>query len=100
AQHASMVGNDFHGEVRFAIRGAAPDRSADAGRVVGIDPVHVERDVIAGGAASSHAKRFFHDGAHAPFVNVAHGEDFDSGLADVFLFKVVHVADTHEHAIL
>src|ERR1035437_387247 len=85
--------------MRFAIGGAAPDRSADAGRVFGIDPIHVERDVIAGGAASGHAERFLHDRAHAAFVDVAHGEDFDSGLADVFFFKVVDIADADEHAI-
>src|ERR1035437_5679711 len=85
--------------MRFAIGGAAPDRSADAGRVFGIDPIHVERDVIAGGAASGHAERFLHDRAHTAFVDVAHGEDFHSGLADVFFFKVVDVADADEHAI-
>src|SRR5208283_5212627 len=84
----------------FAIRGAAPDRSADSGRVFGIDPIHVKRDVIAGGAAPGHAERFLHDGAHAALVDVAHGEDFDSGFADVFFFKVVDVADADEHAIL
>src|SRR5208337_5219743 len=93
AQHASMVGDDFHGEVRFAISRSAPDRSADAGRVFGIDPIHVERDVIAGGAASGHAESFLHNGAHAAFIDVAHGEDFDSGFADVFFFEVVDVAD-------
>ncbi len=94
-----MVGDDFHGEMRFAIRGASPDRSADAGRVFGINPIHVERDVIAGGAASGHAESFFHDGAHTAFVNVAHSENFDSGFADVFFFKAVHVADADEHTI-
>src|SRR5713226_378159 len=94
-----MVGDDFHGEMGFAIRGAAPDRSADAGRVFGVDPIHVERDVIAGGAASGHAERFFHHGAHTAFVDIAHGEDFDAGFADVFFFKAVHVADAHEDAI-
>src|SRR6266478_6091932 len=94
-----MVGDDFHGEMRFAIRGAAPDRSADAGRVFGIDPVHVEGDVIAGGAAPGHAEGFLHHGPHAAFVDVAHGENFDSGFADVFFFKAVHVADADEHTI-
>src|SRR5438309_2200049 len=34
-----MVGDDFHGEVGFAIGGAAPYRSAHAGRVFRVDPV-------------------------------------------------------------
>src|SRR6266849_5926602 len=94
-----MVGDDFHGEMGFAIGGAAPDRSANAGRVFRIDPIHIERDVIAGGAAAGHAESFFHHGAHAAFVDVAHGEDFDAGFADVFFFKVIDVADADEHAI-
>src|SRR5271156_6198441 len=83
----------------FAIGGAAPDRSTDAGRVFGIDPIHVERDVVADGAVSGQAERVFHDGAHAAFVDVAHGEDFDSRFADVFFFKVVDIADADQHAI-
>src|ERR1700674_3095223 len=99
ARHASMVRDDFHGEMRFAISGAAPDRSADAGRVFGIDPIHVERDVITGGAAFGHSESFLHHGAHATFVDVAHGEDLDAGFANVFFFEAVHVADADEHAI-
>src|SRR5260370_20801909 len=94
-----MIRDYFHGEMRFAISGAAPHWSADARRVFGINPIHVERDVIASGAASSHAESFLHDGAHAAFVDVAHGEDFDPGFADVFFFEVVDVADADEHAI-
>src|ERR1019366_1527723 len=71
-QHASVVGDDFHGKVRLA---------------------------IGGGAVSSHAESFLHDGAHAAFVDIAHGEDLDSGLAYVFFFEVVNIADADEHAI-
>src|SRR5450755_666920 len=95
-----MVGDDFHGEMSFAIGGAAPDRSADAGSVFGIDPVHIERDVIAGGAATGHAQRLLHDGAHSAFVDIAHRENLDPGSADVFFFEIVDIADTNEHAIL
>src|SRR5260370_7773477 len=94
-----MVGYEFHGEMALEIGGPATDRSANAGRVFRIDPIHIERDVIAGGAASGHAEGFLHDGAHAAFVDVAHGKDFDSGFADVFFFKVIDVADADEHAI-
>src|SRR5450755_3165944 len=85
--------------MRLAIGGAAPDRSADTGGVFGIDPIHVERDVIAGSTASGHAEGFLHYGAHAAFVDVPHGEDFDPGLADVFFFKIIDVADPDEHAV-
>src|SRR5208282_858919 len=73
--------------------------SADAGRVFGIDPVHVERDVVAGSSMSGHAESLLHDGAHAALVDVAHGKNLDSGLANVFLFEVVDVANADEHAI-
>src|ERR1700734_2761936 len=95
AQHASVVGNDFHGQVCFAIRGAATHRRAHAGRIFGVDPVHVARNMVAGGAASGHAQSFFHHGAHATLVDVAHGEDADAGPAHVFFFDRVDVADTH-----
>src|ERR1700731_4660936 len=94
-----MIRDDFHGEMSFAISGTAPDWSADSGRVFGIDPIHVERHVITGGAASGHAESFLHDGAHAAFVDVAHSEHFDAGFADVFFFEAVDVADADEHAI-
>src|SRR5579862_2224931 len=78
AQHAAVIGNDFHGEVRFAVSSAAADRSAHAGRILRIDPVHVERNVVPGGAAPSQSQRLFHDGAHAALVDVAHREDADA----------------------
>src|SRR5215831_5746851 len=99
AQHAAVVGDDFHGEVRFPVGGAAPDRRADAGSVFGVDPVHVERDVVAGGTTASHAQGFFHHGTHAALVDVAHGEDFDAALADVFFLVGVDVADANQHAV-
>src|SRR6478672_1778738 len=55
--------------------------------------------MIAGGAASGHAQGFFHDGAHATLVDVAHGEDLDSGFADVFLLVRIDVADADQNAI-
>src|ERR1700689_142546 len=79
AEHAAVVGDDFHGEVRLAVGGAAAYGSAHSGGVLGIDPVHVEGNVVAGRAASGHAEGFFHDCAHAALVNVAHGEDADAG---------------------
>ena len=94
-----MVGDDFHGQVRFAVSGAATDGSANAGSIFRIDPVHVERDVVAGSAASGHAQRLFDDGAHSALVNVAHSEDFDSGFADILFFDRINVANADQHAV-
>ncbi len=101
AEHAAVVGKDLHGEMRFAIGSAAAHGSADAGGVFGVDPVHVERDVIAGRAAARSAKGFFHHGAHAALVDVAHGVDLgDAGSLDVFFFRGVDVAHADQHDIV
>src|SRR5438876_9524424 len=84
AGHAAVVGDDLHGQVGFAVGGAAAHRRAHAGSVFRVDPIHVERDVIAGGAAAGHAQRLFDDGAHAALVNVAHGQHFGSGVDNIF----------------
>ena len=42
AKHASVIGNDFHSEVSLAVGCAAPNWSADAGSILGINPVHIE----------------------------------------------------------
>src|SRR5271169_6582806 len=99
-QHATVIGNDLHGKVSLAVGRAAAHGSTHAGRVFGIDPVHVERNVVAGGAATRHAQGFFHHGTHATLVNVAHGEDADSGAPNIFFLHCVDVAHAHQHAVL
>src|SRR5947208_10004640 len=94
-----MVGDDLHCQVSFAVAGAAADRRSHTRRVFRINPVHVERDVIAGGAASGGAQGFFNDLAHAPLVNVAHGIDLDASLANVFALPRINVAHAHQHAV-
>ncbi len=96
AQHAAVVGDDLHRQMRLTIGRAAADRSSDPGRVFGIDPIHVERDVIPGGAASGHAQGFFHDGTHAALINVAHGVNLNARTADVLPLDGVNVAHTDE----
>src|SRR5580704_3181011 len=98
-QHAAVVGDDLHGQVSFAVGGAATDRSSHAGRVFGIDPIHVEGDVIAGGAPAGHAQGFFDDRAHATLVNIAHGENSDAGTADILFFNGVNVAHSYQYAV-
>src|SRR5262249_19815879 len=46
------------------------------------------------------AQRFFDHGAHAAFVNIAHGVNLDTGLANVFLLAAIDVAYAHQHAVL
>src|ERR1700691_1069576 len=98
--HASVISNDFHSQVSLAISSTAAHRSAHARRVLGIDPVHVERDVIAGGPASGHAQGLFHHSTHAALVNVAHGEDANAGATHVFLFNRIDVSHSHQHTVL
>ena len=38
----AVVGDDFHGQVSFTIGCTATNRRAYAGRIFGIDPIHVE----------------------------------------------------------
>src|SRR5471030_324829 len=85
--------------MRFAVSCAAADWSADTRGILRVNPIHIEGNVIAGGASSCDPKSFFHDGAHAAFVDVAHGEDGDSGLADVFFLDVVDVTDSDQDAV-
>src|SRR5712671_566755 len=99
AGHAAVVGDDLHCQVGFAITGAAPDRCSHARSVFRIDPVHIERDVVAGSVASGNAQRFFNHRTHAAFVNVAHGVNLNAGSLDVFLFAHVHVAHAYEYAV-
>ena len=55
--------------------------------------------MISGGAVSGHGESFLHDGAHAALVNVAHGENLNSGFADVLFFEVIDIADADEDTI-
>ena len=45
AQHAAVIGDDFHGQVSLAIGSAPAHRSSHPGRIFGINPVHVEGNV-------------------------------------------------------
>src|SRR4029077_6207395 len=65
----------------------------------GVNPIHVERNVVAGGATAGRAQRFFDDGAHATLINVAHGVNLDPGFADIFFFRVINVAHSYHDAI-
>src|SRR6266700_4345990 len=100
AGHAAVVRDDLHGQVGFAITGAAPYWSAYAGSIFRIDPVHVERDMIPRRAASNDAQCFFDDGAHAALVDIAHGVDLNADLVDVFFFARVDVANPDHDCVL
>src|SRR6185437_11637194 len=95
AEQAAVVSDNLHGQMSFAIRRPAAHRSADTGRVLGIDPVHIERDVIAGSSAPSRAQRLLHHGAHAALVNIAHGVNLGHArAADILPLGSVYVAYT------
>src|SRR5690348_6876226 len=101
AEHTAVIGDDLHGEMGFAVGGAAAHRGADAGRVFGVDPIHVERNVVSGGAAAGGAEGLFHDSTHAALVDVAHGVDLgDAGSLDVFFFRGVDVAHADQYDIV
>ena len=101
AEHSSVVSDDLHGQVSFTIRGAATYRRSYARSIFGIDPIHIKRDVIAGGAAPCSAQRLFHHGAHSTLIDVAHGIDLgDAGVTDVLALGGVDVAHADDHAVL
>ena len=60
--------------MRLAVREAAADGRADAGRVLRIDDVHVEADVNEVGAGRVR-ERLTHAGLDAHTVDLAHRED-------------------------
>src|SRR4051794_26250971 len=98
--HATVIGDDLHRQMRFAIGGTAADGRANSWSVLGIDPVHVERDVVASSAASSHAQSLFHYRTHSALVDVAHGKELNAGTTDVFALLRIDVPNTNENAIL
>src|ERR1700750_2322724 len=84
----------------FAIGRPTADRRAHTGRVLGVDPVHVERNMIARSSSPRGTQSLFHDGAHASLVDVAHGVDLaDAGAANVGSLCRVDIAHTDEDGI-
>src|SRR5208283_6008944 len=79
---------------------STPDWRADARSILGVDPVQIKRNMVADRAASRQAQRFFHNGAHAALVNVAHGEDMHTRLANVLALMVVHVANAEQYTVV
>src|SRR6185437_539396 len=98
-EHAATVGDDLQCQVGFAVGGAATHGRAHAGGMGGVNEVHVEGGAETLGAIAGHGDGLFHHGAHATFVNVAHGEDFDAGFAQAALFLVVEIMHAHQHGI-
>src|SRR6266481_7140613 len=100
AGHASVISDDLHSQMGFSVAGAAADRRAYAGSIFGIDPVHVERYVVTGRAASGDPQGFFHHGTHAALVDIAHGIDLDACGADVGFLARVNIAYAHQHTVI
>src|SRR5215469_14905930 len=84
----------------LAVRSPSPYRCTDARRIFWVDPVHVERDVIADGSSSGETQSFFHHCTHSAFVDIAHRECMNTGTLDVVTFVRVHIADAHQHTVV
>src|SRR5256885_15689839 len=85
----------------FAIGGPATHWGSDSGSIFGIDPIHVERDMITGSASSSGSQSFFHHGTHAALIDVAHGIDLgDACSANIVSFRCVDIANADDDTIL
>src|SRR5256885_13755025 len=83
----------------FAVGDAAADGSADTGSIGGIDEIHIEADGDAGGVVPGVLEGVRHDFAHAPLVNVAHGEDVDAGFFYDFAFLGAGIAGTNDNDV-
>src|SRR5207253_4256960 len=68
------------------------DGSANAGRIGGIDEIHIQADGDTGGIVHGVLEGFGHHVAQAALVNVAHSEDVNAGFLDDFAFLGVEIA--------
>src|SRR5580698_267773 len=101
AEQTAMVGENFHRQVGFSIGSAATHRSAYSWSVFRVDPVHIERDVVASSAVPSGLQGLFHHCPHTALVDVAHGIDLGhAGAPDVFALGGVDVAHTEDDGVL
>src|SRR5208337_5595300 len=98
--HGFAVRDHFHGEVRFAVGDAAAHGRAHAGRVAGIQEVHVQADADTCGIVHGEFEGVSHYLAHAAFVDVAHGEGSHAQLLDEFLFVGIQIAHAHQDDVL
>jgi hypothetical protein len=78
--------------MRFAVSSPPAYGRANAGGIRGIHEVHVQTDGDARGVIHGVFQGFRHDVAHAALVNIAHGENVDTGFLDDFAFLSVEVA--------
>src|SRR5581483_1394871 len=99
AGQTPAVGEQLHGEVRFAIRHPPWYGRADSGGVGWVNHVEVERRPDGGGVARRGRDRFRHHGPHAPLVNCPHGPGRNRPLRDVLTLGVVEIADSHERDV-
>src|SRR5271166_2469185 len=96
-QHPTMVREDLHRKMGFAVSRSARDRSAHSGRFLGIDPIHIHGNVITGSSVEGYFNSPFHHRAQAHFVDVAHGKYGHSCTTHVVALDGVNIADAHQH---
>ena len=95
-----MVGNNLHGQMRFAIGRSAAHRRAHSRRDLGIDPIHVQRDMVPGCSVSGRAQGLFHYCSHAALVDVAHGIHGHASAANVLPLRGVDLPHPYQHRVL
>src|SRR6266576_1890973 len=97
--HGLRVRAHLHGEMGFAVGDTAAYGSANAGRICGIDKIHIEADGDASGIVHGVLEGFGHYVTQAALINVAHGEDVDAGFLDDFPFLGVEIASADDDDI-
>src|SRR5437667_10718970 len=76
----------------LAVGGTPAHRRANSGSIRGIHEIHVQADGDSSGVVHSVFEGFRHDIAHAALVDIAHGENVDTGFLDDFAFLSIEVA--------
>src|SRR5205085_11993502 len=74
-ERAARLRDLLHREMSLSIREAAANDRAGAGRVAGVERVHVERDVVARLRLRRNRDGLVHARAHPPLVNLTHREE-------------------------
>jgi hypothetical protein len=91
----TVLGEDLHAQVGLAVGDPAAHWRTDARGLLGVDDVHVERDVQER-AAGGQPDRLLDDRADPAAVDVVHREDVHAQVAQAQLLALVHAADADE----
>src|SRR5688572_1518183 len=99
--HLLCIGDHLHRKMRLPIIRAAADGRRDAGRVVRIQEVRIERDGKPIGTLHDNPKGLVHYGTDTTAIDFLHREYPNTRLLDQFSFLLVHFTNAdHNDAIL